>query len=117
MMSRRDIARDIARGPICTGGHLAVRGAVESKVRLAPFCLAERQVLAVCALVPSRPSSRDESAPELSRAFVAIAPLSALSLTHRHARAEFRAIPVHPGLGSTDISVRPRRERRIVNAG
>lgn len=31
-------------GPICTGGHPAMRGATESKVRLASFCLAERQV-------------------------------------------------------------------------
>lgn len=36
--------RSRSRGPICTGGHLAVRGATESKVRLFPFCLAERQV-------------------------------------------------------------------------
>lgn len=43
-------------GPICTGGHPAMRGATESKVSLAPFCLAERQVSPSALRSPPLPS-------------------------------------------------------------
>lgn len=91
-MSWHDIIRDRARGLICTGGHLAARGATESKVRLVPFCLAERQV-SPSARPPPPPPLLPLASPHLTpgrvstlvRAFVAIAPLTR-TRAHMHAR-------------------------------
>jgi len=89
----------------------------ESKVRLARFCLAERQV---------SPSARSIA----PRSFPLVIPvprgepvdllllLHASSLTHSDTRAEFRAISVHPGLGPTDIYQQRQRESdRSLSAG
>lgn len=92
-----------------------VRGTTESKVRLAPFCLAERQASSVCRapllflLFHLRHLPRAEKS-AAACAFVAIAPLRRHALRHA---PKFRAIPVHPGLGPTDISAADALRRAI----